>query len=314
VDRDYGTAREAIAEAWSAMARRDFATALQHWQRIMERFPENPSGYAGAGAALREAGQLDKSEEVLAQAALRFPSSSEIATNHGWIANTRRDWSEAVQRWESVRARFPESHSGYAGAGAALRELGQFEEAEAVLAGGMERLPYSVDIAVTHAGIANIRRDWAEAARRWEAVRMQFPRSPSAYTGGAAALKALGRIDEADNLLAEGVKQCPDRSEIAVEHARSAHQRERWAEAAQHWALVRERFPDNVAARSGLEEASRQLQNLRSRPAIAPEDKFPSNLDGGGQRRKGASAGTPNRRLTGSERAVLVETGLRPQK
>ena len=56
MDRDYGTAREAIAEAWSAMARRDFATALQHWQRIMERFPENPSGYAGAGAALREAG------------------------------------------------------------------------------------------------------------------------------------------------------------------------------------------------------------------------------------------------------------------
>jgi hypothetical protein len=148
---------------------------------------------------LREAGGLDESEEVLTQAALRFPSSSEIATNHGWIANTRRDWSEAVQRWESVRARFPESHSGYAGAGAALRELGKFEEAEAVLAAGIERLPFSVDIAVTHAGIASMRRDWVEAARRWEAVRLQFPRSPSAYTG-AAALKALGRLDEADVL------------------------------------------------------------------------------------------------------------------
>jgi len=215
---------------------------------------------------------------------------------------------------ESVRARFPESHSGYAGAGAALRELGQFEEAEAVLAGGMERLPYSVDIAVTHAGIASMRRDWVEAARRWEAVRLQFPRSPSAYTGGAAALKALGRLDEADNLLAEGVKQCPERSEIAVEHACSAHHREDWAEAAQRWALVRERFPDNVAGRSGLEEARQQLQNLRSRPAIVSEDEFPSNLDGGGQRRKGASAGTSNRRLTGSARAALVENGLPSQK
>ena len=143
---------------------------------------------------------------------------------------------------------------------------------------------------------------------------MQFPRSPSAYTGGAAALAALGRIDEADNLLAEGVKQCPDRSEIAVEHARSAHQREGWAEAAQRWALVRERFPDNVAGRSGLEEARLQLQNLRSRPALAPEDELPPNLDGAGSRRKGASAGTPNRRLTGSARAVLVENGPPPQK
>ena len=314
MDRDKETAREAIAEAWSLMARGNWSTALQHWQRIMERFPENPSGYAGAGAALREAGGLDESEEVLTQAALRFPSSSEIATNHGWIANTRRDWSEAVQRWESVRARFPESHSGYAGAGAALRELGKFEEAEAVLAAGIERLPFSVDIAVTHAGIASMRRDWVEAARRWEGVRLQFPRSPSAYTGGAAALRALGRLDEADNLLAEGVIRCPERSEIAVEHARSSHNREDWAEAVQRWALVRERFADNVAGRSGLEEARQQLQNLRSRPAIASEDEFPSNLDGAGQRRRGASPGTSNRRLSGSARAVLVENGLPPQK
>jgi Flp pilus assembly protein TadD len=191
--RDNDTAREAIAEAWTSMARRDFSTAVQQWRRIIERFPDNPSGYAGAGAALRDSGGLDEAEELLAQAFLRFPSSSEVATNYGWTAHARRDWEEAVRRWELVRVRYPDSPSGYAGGGAALRELGRFDEAEAVLRAGLERLPSSADIAVTHAAIAGFRRNWPEAAKRWEDVRARFPVSPSAYLGGAAALRALGR-------------------------------------------------------------------------------------------------------------------------
>jgi tetratricopeptide (TPR) repeat protein len=310
VDRNNETARDAIAEAWRVMARGDWPSALQHWQRIIERFPDSPSGYAGAGAAFREAGQLDKSEEILLQGSLRFPSSSEIATNHGWIANTRRDWQEAVRRWDSVRARFPESPSGYSGGGAALRELGRFEEAEAVLLAGMERLPNSADIAVTYAGIANIRRDWQEAVRRWERVRLQFPTSPSAYISGAAALKALDRLDDADALLAEGVKQCQARSDVALEYARSAHQREDWAEAVQRWTSVLERFPENTAARTGLEQARLQLQRSRSRPAVQAEDEVAPDLVEMESRRKGALTTTTSRRAAGSVRAVLVDSSL----
>ena len=248
------------------MARRDFSGALQQWQYIMERFPDNPSGHAGAGAAFREMGNLDKAEELLAQAFLRFPSSSEVATNYGWIANARRDWDPAVQRWELVRQRYPDSPSGYAGGGVALRELGRFDEAETVLSAGMERLPHSADIAVTHAAIAGFRRNWPEAAKRWDDVRGRFPTSPSAYIGGAAALRSLGRDDEAESVLAKGVELCPGQAEIAVEYARLAHQREDWPEAVRRWELVSERFPDNSAARRSAEEARRRMQRNAAEP------------------------------------------------
>jgi tetratricopeptide (TPR) repeat protein len=262
MDRDNDTAREAIAEAWSSVARRDFSTAVQQWRRIIERFPDNPSGYAGAGAALRDSGGLDEAEELLAQAFLRFPSSSEVATNYGWTAHARRDWEEAVRRWELVRVRYPDSPSGYAGGGAALRELGRFDEAEAVLRAGLERLPSSADIAVTHAAIAGFRRNWPEAAKRWEDVRARFPTSTSAYLGGAAALRALGRNEEAESVLAEGVELCPGQAEVAVEYARLAHQHEDWAEAMRRWELVRERFPGNTAAQRGAEEARQRMQRI----------------------------------------------------
>jgi tetratricopeptide (TPR) repeat protein len=260
LDRDNGLARDAITEAWSLMSRGNWSAAQQRWQRITERFPENPSGYAGSGAAFREAGDLDQAEEVLAQAFLRFPSSSEVATNYGWVANARRDWDEAVRRWELVRARYPESPSGYAGGGAALRELGRFDEAEIVLLAGMERLPHSADISVTHAGIAGIRRNWPEAVRRWDDVRSRFPSSPSAYIGGAAALRALNRPDEADSLLAAGVELCTTGAEVGLEYARSADQRDDWAEATRRWELVRNRFPDNATARRGADEARQKLR------------------------------------------------------
>jgi tetratricopeptide (TPR) repeat protein len=244
------------------MARRDFSTALQQWQHIIERFPDNPSGYAGAGAALRDSGALDEAEELLAQAFLRFPSSSEVATNYGWTTHARRDWEEAVRRWELVRVRYPDSPSGYAGGGAALRELGRFDEAEAVLRTGLELLPSSADIAVTHAAIAGYRRNWPEAAKRWEDVRARFPTSSSAYLGGAAALRALGRNEEAENVLAEGVELCPGQSEVAVEYARLAHQHEDWAEAMKRWELVRERFPGSTAAQKGAAEARQRMQRI----------------------------------------------------
>jgi tetratricopeptide (TPR) repeat protein len=191
-----------------------------------------------------------------------------------------------------------------------LRELGRFEEAEAVLLAGMERLPNSTDIAVTYAGIANIRRDWQEAVRRWERVRLQFPTSPSAYISGAAALKALDRLDDADALLAEGVKQCQARSDVALEYARSAHQREDWAEAVQRWTSVLERFPENTAARTGLEQARLQLQRSRSRPAVQAEDEVAPDLVEMESRRKGALTTTTSRRAAGSVRAVLVDSSL----
>jgi tetratricopeptide (TPR) repeat protein len=255
VDRDDRTAREGIAEAWSLMARRDWSAALTCWRRIVDRFPDNPSGYAGAGAAFRESGQLEDAEELLGRAFLQFPTSSEVATNYGWVANARRDWHEAVRRWELVRQRYPESPSGYVGGGAALRELGRLDEAEAVLRSGMERLPHNIDIAVTRAGIASSRGDWTEALRRWDEVRSRFPDSASAVVGGAAALGKLGRLDEADRLLAEGVERCPARADIAVAFARLAEQRQDWPEAARRWQLVRLRFPDNPAAQPGLDAA-----------------------------------------------------------
>jgi hypothetical protein len=95
---------------------------------------------------------------------------------------------------------------------------------------------------------------------------VRFPTSTSAYLGGAAALRALGRNEEAESVLAEGVELCPGHAEVAVEYARLAHQHEDWAEAIRRWELVRERFPGNTAAQNGAEEARQRMQRTAREP------------------------------------------------
>ena len=171
----------------------------------------------------------------------------------------RGDHTGAWQRWEDIRSRFPGDIDAHVGAVGALRELGRLDEAERVLSEAAERFADSPQIAWERARLASARRDWPEAARRWEAVRAQFPERPIAYVNGAAALRELGRHDEAERLLAEAAGKHPDNASIALERARLATARRDWRLALARWNLVQERFPKEIAAYIGALDALREL-------------------------------------------------------
>jgi len=39
---------------------------------------------------------------------VRFPTDSNIAINHAWVAEAERDWSAALLRWRALLARYPD--------------------------------------------------------------------------------------------------------------------------------------------------------------------------------------------------------------
>jgi tetratricopeptide (TPR) repeat protein len=137
----------------------------------------------------------------LAEAAERLPENVLIALERARLANARRDWPEAARRWQAVRPHFADNPSAYVGAGTALRLAGRFDEAESLLAEAAERLPENVPIALERARLANVRRDWPEAARRWYAITKRWPTEPEGYLGAITTLNKAGRSNEAAALL-----------------------------------------------------------------------------------------------------------------
>ena len=245
------------ADARQAMDAQEWERAAGLWSAIIAEFPADAdaAAFTGKAAALRELGRLGEAEAVLTQAMQEFPLDLWTAADHAAIAMRRRDWGEALRRWDDVQRRFPSHPLGYSGKGEVLRDAGRFDEAEAVFADALQRFPDNVWLATHHAAVASSRHDWATALRRWQELTSRFPDHPAAYTGLAEALRESSHADEADRLLGEAVERFPKNEWVAITWARGAMERQDWDGALQRWGVVLERFPNNAHAHIGRAEA-----------------------------------------------------------
>ena len=228
---------------WVAQIRRDWPEAVRRWELVRARSPDVSVGYTQGAIAMRELGWFDAAEALLQQAATRFPTDPQVRIEQGWLAQVRKDWASAACRWETVRATLPQEAVGYTAGARALRELGQMHEAGQLLQAAIARFPGRPEPCTEYAWLAQIQRNWPAAIERWSTVRAAFPALPDGYVQAARALAELSRHEEAEQVLTVGATRLPDAAEIAAERAWQAYRESRWAEAAERFAQLRERFP-----------------------------------------------------------------------
>jgi hypothetical protein len=81
---------------------------------------------------LRKLERFDEADDVLIKGLQLFPDDPELMGNHAWVAYDRRDWPDALHRWEDFRDRFPKDPLGHRQVMLVLGALGRFDEAEAL--------------------------------------------------------------------------------------------------------------------------------------------------------------------------------------
>jgi tetratricopeptide (TPR) repeat protein len=270
-----------ITRADCAMRRGDWPEALWRWEVVRDRFGSNPWGYFGGGRSLLALGRAEEAEDLLVVAVSRFPNDHGIITSWAECAVHRKDWKEAAARWERVRATEPDNVGGYTAGAVALKNLGKMVEAEELLLLAQARFPDREEGFVEHAWLAHARGDRTEEADLWAAVRAQFPRCVTAYLWGAAALRELGRGDDAEDLLKIAIEQFTGDAGPLMDFARTAGARGDWTESACRWNEVIKQFPDLP---TGYVEQARALQAAgdsdEATAVIArAEERFPLNLE-----------------------------------
>ena len=168
--------------------------------------------------------------------------------------------SEALPLWDELRKHFPEIPIGHIGYGYTLLEADRLSEAEDLLAQTVERFPGELWAAVHHTRVAVRRGDWSQALQRSLKVRTLFPDDPSGHVGYATALLAVGRLDEAEALLAQSRQRFPDDIWAWVHYAEAAMRRGDWVEGLQRWKEARGQFPADSAVYRGMVEAVARIQ------------------------------------------------------
>jgi tetratricopeptide (TPR) repeat protein len=157
--------------AWIAMSRQRWDEALQWWESMRERSPDRADAYIWAARALWQSERPDEAEAMAAEAVERFPDNTGAMAESAWVAVARRDWPEALRRWQLVYEPNPERLDAAIGTVQALRMVGRFDEAEAMASEALTRFPDNADLAVEHAWTAVSREDWQAAAARLETAR-----------------------------------------------------------------------------------------------------------------------------------------------
>jgi tetratricopeptide (TPR) repeat protein len=181
--------------------------------------------------------------DVIVHSIMRIGPTIKLSFYRAHLTMRMRDWERSATLWAEHRDSFPNQSSGYVFGAIVLREFGRLDDAEALLEAAQLRFPNEPATFAEHAMISHARSDWNQAEARWLVVRQKFPDRIEGYSGAVISLRAAGKEDQADDLLAEAVRLNPNDRRWITEWADFAHRRRDWSEAARRWRALRTSFP-----------------------------------------------------------------------
>ncbi len=145
---------------------------------------------------------FDEAESVALDILSRDYPHPYIAVMYVNIAEQRDHVDRKMARIEQVMAILPNNAEIFELYIAELQRQNRNEEAEQALVQGLKRFPRAESLAIRYARMAHDRGDWDEAVLRWAELRENFIFYKDGYEQGAVALRALGREQEAEAVLA----------------------------------------------------------------------------------------------------------------
>jgi tetratricopeptide (TPR) repeat protein len=145
------------------------------------------------------------------------------------------NWPDAEQRWREFAELRPAVWWGSTRIALALSQQGRMDEAKTLLIAAMERFPDDTGVFIEYARLAELHRDWTEAAARWATMAERFPRSWEGLAGQARALREQGQVDEAQALLVQTVARFPAATSPLHDLARLHEVVRNWPAAEQCW-------------------------------------------------------------------------------
>ena len=191
-------AAHAAREAEAAAQRGDLETAMRHWACMRSQDPADPAGYLRQGVALRSVGRAEEADRIFLEGIRNCADGFELLLEYCWVAHHRSDWGEALDRWSRLAAIFPGHSSGAVGVARCLIQLGRIAEAEQSVAESGFAAAGDVDAGSVFAELAAARGDWAEAVRRWGALRASHPDHARVIDGYGQALWQLNSAEAMD--------------------------------------------------------------------------------------------------------------------
>jgi len=195
-------------------------------------------------------------------------------------------WPEAAKQWEAIIKKFKsQTPAGvYVRLAIAYRKQAKLDEAEQVVTRGLKKHPAYMPMSLEYAEIAFDRKDWAEAATRWQAVLDRFPETApvTVWVRLARSYRFQNDLAQAKKLVEQALSTYVNDAGLCTEAAYIAAAQENWAEALASWQAIMTAQKDQAPAEAwaGLAQAQRKSGDLTQAEATIKKGfhKHPSHL------------------------------------
>ncbi len=163
------------------------------------------------------------------------------------LARRRADHATALACATRLQAFTPSTPLAYVAASQALRALGRPRDALAHAEAGLNQFPKAPGLLTEAAQAAEAAGDADRAHAHLAALRAAQPKSPEGYVRAVQLSLRKQQPDTARTLIDAGLAAFPDDRQLRLAAARRAVAGQAWAEAAGHWAVLTNRFPEDAA-------------------------------------------------------------------
>jgi tetratricopeptide (TPR) repeat protein len=280
-----------VLNAWIAHYQRNFREALNRWAKLRQRFLHLLQPYLGEIATYQSMGRIPEAAATIEQAMQLFPGNMHLAMDYARLPRHTEDWQESERRWAAVYERFGHDPAVKAGYAQSLMRTGKTQEADRLLEAAIAADLNSPVLHRAYAECAVQRRDWSCAEDRWRALVERMPDRSTGWVGLAEALRAQGRLDDSDALLAKASQSFPDNVEVELQLATNLTLRRDWPNALARWERLKLKYPQRGDILAGITQAlwqARQDQGVAVSEGGVAAFEIPASLletgaSGGGE-------------------------------
>ncbi len=224
-----------------------WSKALECWERVIKKFPENLDARIQKGNILIELTEFDGAEDVFKAAANLWPDSPQPLQGLVRVATRFQQWPKALKLCNEIIKRFPQDLNARMQKGNILISFAEFDNAEDVFKAAANLWPNSPQPLEGLASIAKRRQHWLEALKLWEKVIEKFPENLNPRIQKGRTLIKLGEFDKAESVFKEAANLWPD-SPLPLEGLVEMAQKQRdFLKVLGYLREINKRFPKRVS-------------------------------------------------------------------
>jgi tetratricopeptide (TPR) repeat protein len=202
------------SDVYRALGNRE--KSLEYAERLITHHPGDWNGYGKSAQDLMALKRFDEAQAKVQESLDRLPNQTYLLQTASDVYRALGNREKSLEYAERLAIRRPGDWNGYGKSAEDLMALKRFDEAQAKIKEGLEKMPNQIRLLVIASDIYRALGNREKSLEYAEILIIHHPSDWNGYGKSAQDLMALKRFDEAQAKIKEGLGRMPNQASLLI--------------------------------------------------------------------------------------------------